>query len=785
MTDHGSTDSTGESSDEYTEPTDGARAPHTRAGADSGATGFADADTTGAPLGDAGGPPNDGADGTAKADTDDGNGDVDGPKEGADEGDDCDPDRTCDCTRTCASDRPGGPDLAVDSDNPCDPVLDVGELSGLLGDFATALFDAEGRVAAWNDGARRVTGYDDAVGSHYRRFFADEDRREGVPERMLERAREAGRAEDEGWRVRADGERILVREALVAVRADGAGRDGADDDGPVCCFGWLLHDRTEAHERERALREERAFVESVFAAQPDVLYAFDAEGNYLEWNDRVPAVTGYDERELADLGPLEFVAPEHRERVADGIWRVLREGEHVTVEADLLTKDGERIPYEFTGARMADDDGTVLGFTGVGRDVSDRKARERELERLERLNAVLRTVDETVVTADTREEIDRAVVTTFAEADPYRFAVCGRVDSGATGRPGWTPAEWAGIDESGAADVVGSYVDPPDDAPGESALETGEVTCFRNLEASPVEARRSDARRRGYGSVAVVPLVAGGRSFGVLVVAAAAADAFADRERDVIGELGSTLGHAIDAMTVRRLLYTDAVVELEFESTDRRDVLVDLSARAECRVSLDHVVPVTDDVFVYYVTITGADPDRFDDLAAVHPAIEGFRRIDSIDGAGHWELVVAGPTVAGLLAEYGARIESKDAENGGSATVVHASPEAPIRDLVESVTASYPRTTLQSKRTVEQPVETRADFRRAVGASLTEKQRVALETAYFSGYFEWPTRAVDAKTVADRLGIARQTFHQHLRVALGKLLEAYFEGAGEAGSEPP
>ncbi|RKD95340.1 PAS domain S-box protein [Halopiger aswanensis] len=812
--------------------------------------------------------------------------------------------------------------------SPTDVTLDVRELTPLVNDLAVAMLDAAGRVAAWNDDANAVLGYDEtaALGTHYRAFFPDEARAANRPDALLERARTEGRAENEGWRVRADEERIWVREVIAPIWSDGGNEDEDGDEGgtrgpddgddarlgtprdgaALCGYGWFLHDRTEAHDRERERREEAAFLESIFEAQPDVLYAFDDSGGYIDWNDRVPEVTGYDESELTEMDPLEFVPPEHRDRVADAIRRILEEDEYVTVEADLLTKsgeripyefnsaritddegevvgftgvgrdisdrkarerelreekaltesifeaqpdalyafdeertliqwndefrqisgydpeeivdmgplefiapedreaignairrilaegaritaegrfltsDGERIPYEFNSARITDDEGNVLGFTGIGRDVSDRKERERELERLERLNAVVRTVDETMVAAETREEIERAIVEAFADSEMYRFAVIGRFDAGAaSGRRQWEPRTWAGRDADEIDGVIGSYVDPPAAAAGRSdaSLEADAVRRYRSLRESEFEPWRRDAVDHDYGAVAVVPIVAGGRSFGVLVVAAAEATAFAPREREVLQEFGGTIGHAVNAMTVRRLLYRDTAVELEFESTDRGDACIDLSARADCLLSVDHVLPLTDDAYVHYVTVAGIGPDRFRDLAAERADIEGLRRIDVQGDESRWELTIRNATFVELLAGYGARLRSNVVDRGRATVTVEASPDTAVRELVDTIQATYPDTTLVSKRTVEDSVETPGDFRNRVESALTDKQRTALEAAYYGGYFEWPTRNSDATAIADRLGIARQTFHQHLRVAQAKLLEHYFETA--------
>nr|WP_282594248.1 PAS domain S-box protein [Halorientalis brevis] len=140
-------------------------------------------------------------------------------------------------------------------------------------------------------------------------------------------------------------------------------------------------------EREAELREERAFIDGLVDSIPDIMYALDEDLNYIRWNDRLLEATGYSEREIENMGPLELIADEDVAAITGAIEAIL-DGGRARAEARIVTSDGDRIPYEFTGAPVTEADGTVEGIVGIGRDVSDRLERERELhrqnERLER-----------------------------------------------------------------------------------------------------------------------------------------------------------------------------------------------------------------------------------------------------------------------------------------------------------------------------------------------------------------------------------------------------------------
>ena len=90
-------------------------------------------------------------------------------------------------------------------------------------DYAIYMLDPSGIVSNWNAGARRIKGYEAAevVGRHFGMFYLPEDRAAGMPARSLQTARENGRFEAEGWRLRKDGTKFLASVVIDAIYEDG------------------------------------------------------------------------------------------------------------------------------------------------------------------------------------------------------------------------------------------------------------------------------------------------------------------------------------------------------------------------------------------------------------------------------------------------------------------------------------------------------------------------------------------------------------------------------------
>jgi PAS domain S-box-containing protein len=116
-----------------------------------------------------------------------------------------------------------------------------------VSDYAIFLLDVDGHIASWNRGAERVKGYraDEIIGQHFSAFYTEEDRREEVPRQALATAREQGRWESEGWRVRKDGSRFWANVVITALRGDDGGLRG---------FAKVTRDLADRKRNEDALR---------------------------------------------------------------------------------------------------------------------------------------------------------------------------------------------------------------------------------------------------------------------------------------------------------------------------------------------------------------------------------------------------------------------------------------------------------------------------------------------------------------------------------------------------
>jgi PAS domain S-box-containing protein len=113
-------------------------------------------------------------------------------------------------------------------------------------DYAIFMLDPDGTIASWSAGAEEIKGYQahEVLGRHFSLFYTADDVAAGKPDRELELAREHGRVEDEGWRVRKNGELFWANVIVTAILQDGV----------LQGFAKITRDLTERRARQDAER---------------------------------------------------------------------------------------------------------------------------------------------------------------------------------------------------------------------------------------------------------------------------------------------------------------------------------------------------------------------------------------------------------------------------------------------------------------------------------------------------------------------------------------------------
>ncbi len=117
-----------------------------------------------------------------------------------------------------------------------------------VSDYAIYMLSPEGIITNWNFGAERIKGHDEheVVGTHFSRFYTDEDRLKNMPQKALATAEAEGRFESEGWRVRKDGTRFWANVVIDPVH---------NAFGELIGFAKVTRDITERRESAQALEK--------------------------------------------------------------------------------------------------------------------------------------------------------------------------------------------------------------------------------------------------------------------------------------------------------------------------------------------------------------------------------------------------------------------------------------------------------------------------------------------------------------------------------------------------
>ncbi len=245
-----------------------------------------------------------------------------------------------------------------------------------IADYAIYMLDGSGTVTSWNTGAQRFKGYQasEIVGQHFSVFYTEEDRRSGLPAHALEVAASTGTFEDEGWRVRKDGSQFWAHVVIDPIRLENGGLVG---------FAKITRDLTERQAAKEALRHsEQEFRLLVQSVTDYAVYMLDARGHVSNWNTGAQRIKGYLPHEIIGKHFSMFYTAEDKakgepQRALD---IAAREG-RFEKEGWRVRKDGNVFWANVVIDRIIGDDGAIIGFAKITRDMTQAREAQINLER--------------------------------------------------------------------------------------------------------------------------------------------------------------------------------------------------------------------------------------------------------------------------------------------------------------------------------------------------------------------------------------------------------------------
>ena len=313
-----------------------------------------------------------------------------------------------------------------------------------------------------------------------------------------------------------------------------------------------LHENLEqlVKEKTAALRQSETWFRAVFNSQQDAVFVTTKEGLIINANTAVEKIFGYSVAELKGRNmALLQVDEQHYREVNKHVQQSVAEDSVIHFEHQLKRKNGEIFPSEHTFSAMKSETGASEEVVRVIRDITLRKEHEARIIRLNRLYAVLSDINATIVHTHNQQELFNEACRIAVEYGQFRMVWIGLLDQE---NRQVMPMAKAGVgDEDGYLDQIKLTAEegvPDACALVGRALREKTFVISNDIGADPqITARlKEEAVRRGYLSMAVIPLLYDDQVAGVFALYAAEKNFFDSEEIKLLLEVAGDISFAVD-----------------------------------------------------------------------------------------------------------------------------------------------------------------------------------------------------------------------------------------------
>jgi len=306
------------------------------------------------------------------------------------------------------------------------------------------------------------------------------------------------------------------------------------------CLGVILRRHDAAMTRKQLGLSQR--FEWLMREANDIILLLDGDGRIVEANHKAVESYGYSLEDLIGRSVLDLRVPEQRVEGRE-LYDQTKVRGALRFETIHLRKDGSAFPVEVSAKSVPLDGGLrVVSFV---RDISERRAQERELQRMTQLYAALGQVNEAIVRSPDREALFDKICQVMVDHGGFSMAWIGLMEPGSqrilpVARHGDVTGYLGRIQVESSPTPLGS-------GPIGIAVRQG-CPCIENdfLEAADSGPWRTAATEAGFKSVAAFPIRQNGVVVGTLTVYAEVADFFGVKEAALLEEVAMDVSFALD-----------------------------------------------------------------------------------------------------------------------------------------------------------------------------------------------------------------------------------------------
>ena len=251
-------------------------------------------------------------------------------------------------------------------------------------DHAIFSMAADGTATSWNEGVRRVLGYEEAefIGLPAETIFTLEDVKARIPWRELAEAAQHGVAGNDRWMQRKDGSRFFANGSTTALH---------NDQNELIGFTKVMRDQTGSKHTEEALQASETRYRLVALASREAIWDWDLGTGGLTWNERIETLFGYTRDSIP--GRISWwqglIHPDERQRTIDSRQTAIERGEEFwSADYRFRRADGQYAMVTDRGVIERDESGRARRMLGSIADVTERRRTDEKLSQAQRMEAV-------------------------------------------------------------------------------------------------------------------------------------------------------------------------------------------------------------------------------------------------------------------------------------------------------------------------------------------------------------------------------------------------------------